>query len=221
MRLLCVRDEAVARLLCGRVEELTAELPLTDKAMEFMHWKEHGCRWTESLMTGVVPEDLKRVFTAGRAASSRGSAKASPATCTQPFKGHRCMRCWYPGRTSRTRRPCPRSPNGWRRWHMPLANGLTLGWSRIMLRSGSGPAWCLHSPGPRYVVPWYEALTVGVNLGSRCSQTIHLLEASWAGPVKYCRSSSNHYATSRFWRWPPCLMWGRCGGMTGNCGGSF
>ena len=50
MRLLCARDEEVARLLCGCVEEFTAELPLTYGAMEFLAWKEHGCRWTESLI---------------------------------------------------------------------------------------------------------------------------------------------------------------------------
>ena len=76
MSLLCARDEAVARLLCGSVEEWTAELFLTDRAMGFLAWKEHGCRWTESLMTGVIPGDLKRLFAAVRAASSRGSAKA-------------------------------------------------------------------------------------------------------------------------------------------------
>ena len=76
MRILCGRDEAVARLLCGRVEDFTAELPLADKAMEFLASKEHGCRWTEALMTGVVPGDLKRLFAAVRAASSRGSTKA-------------------------------------------------------------------------------------------------------------------------------------------------
>ena len=47
MRLLCARDEEVARLLCGRVEEFTTELPLMDRAMEFLAWKEHGCRWTD------------------------------------------------------------------------------------------------------------------------------------------------------------------------------
>ena len=138
--------------------------------MEFLAWKEHGCEWTESLMAGVVPGDLKRLFATGRAASSRGPAKAKhfvedmiqigedvyarrnhrltyimqlpmqdrrravyaflrvtppsvrrrgesssshrgtrstafPATCKRPLKGHRCMRCWYPGRTSRMRRP--------------------------------------------------------------------------------------------------------------------
>ena len=36
MRLLCAWDEAVARLLCGRVEDFAAELPLTDGAMEFL-----------------------------------------------------------------------------------------------------------------------------------------------------------------------------------------
>ena len=76
MRLLCARDEEVARLLCRRVEEFTAELPLTDMAVEFLAWREHGCRWTESLMAGVVPGDLKRLFAAVRAASSRGPAKA-------------------------------------------------------------------------------------------------------------------------------------------------
>ena len=76
MRLLCARDEEVAGLLCRRVEEFTAELPLTDRAVEFVAWREHGCRWTESLMAGVVPGDLKRLFAAVRAASSRGPAKA-------------------------------------------------------------------------------------------------------------------------------------------------
>ena len=76
MRLLCARDEEVARLLCGRVEEFIAELPLTDRAVEFLAWKEPGCRWTESLMAGVVPGDLKRLFATVRAASSRGLAKA-------------------------------------------------------------------------------------------------------------------------------------------------
>ena len=112
-------------------------------------------------------------------------------------------------------------PHWMRRWHRPLANGSNLGWSKIILRSGSTPVWCPHSPGPRYVVPWYEALTVGVNLGSTCSQTIRRLEKSWAGPVKYCRSSINRCATSQLLRWPPGLMWGRCGCMTGSCGGSF
>ena len=76
MRLLCARDEEVARLLCRRVVEFTAELPLADRAVEFLAWREHGCRWTESLMAGVIPGDLKRQFAAVRAASSRGPAKA-------------------------------------------------------------------------------------------------------------------------------------------------
>ena len=63
-------------ILCRRVEEFTAELLLTDRAVEFVAWREHGCRWTESLMAGVVPGDLKRQFAAVRAASSRGPAKA-------------------------------------------------------------------------------------------------------------------------------------------------
>ena len=75
MRLLCARDKEVPGLLCRRVEEFTAE-PLTDRAVQFVAWKEHGCRWTESLMAGVVPRDLKRLFAAVRAASSRGPAKA-------------------------------------------------------------------------------------------------------------------------------------------------
>ena len=53
MRLLCARDEEVAGLLCRRVEEFTAELPLTDRAVEFVAWREHLCRWTESLMAGT------------------------------------------------------------------------------------------------------------------------------------------------------------------------
>ena len=66
----------MARLLCGRVEEFTADLPLTDRAMELLAWKEHGCRWTESLMAGVVPRDLKRLLAMVWAASSRGPTKA-------------------------------------------------------------------------------------------------------------------------------------------------
>ena len=73
---LCARDEEVATLLCRRVEELTAELPLMHRAVEFMAWREHGCRWTESLMAGVIPGDLKRQFAAVRAASFQGPAKA-------------------------------------------------------------------------------------------------------------------------------------------------
>ena len=177
MRLLCARDEEVAGLLCRRVEEFTAELPLTDRAVEFVAWREHGCRWTESLMAGVVPGDLKRQFAAVRAASfgalprpgslwrtwsrlgkmcmpagtigsprscscrckieggrytrscevthpsarrqggSNGVRRgtrlpASPTTCRQPFRGHRCTHCWCHGRTSRTKRPCPCSLDG-------------------------------------------------------------------------------------------------------------
>ena len=52
----------VARLLCERVEEFAAELPPADRAIEFLAWKEHGCRWTESMMTGVVPGDPKRLI---------------------------------------------------------------------------------------------------------------------------------------------------------------
>ena len=76
MRLLCARDEEVAQLLCRRVVEFTAKLPLTDRAVEFLAWREHGCTWTESLMAGVIPGDLKRQFAAVRAASSRGLGKA-------------------------------------------------------------------------------------------------------------------------------------------------
>ena len=76
MCLLCARHEEVARLLCGRVEEFIAEIPLTERAVEFLAWKEHGCRWTESLVAGVVPGDLKRLFATVQAASSRGPAKA-------------------------------------------------------------------------------------------------------------------------------------------------
>ena len=78
LRIMCERDEAVARLLCVKVEELTADLPLADKAMEFMSWKYHGCRWTDSLMRGVVPGETKRLFGAVRAALARGPAKAKP-----------------------------------------------------------------------------------------------------------------------------------------------
>ena len=182
MRLLCARDEEVARLLCRHVVEFTAEFPLTDRAVEFLAWREHGRRWTESLMAGVIairgPEAAVRgnaggvvpgpcegqAFCGGhgqlgklcmpartirspRSCSCRckidggqctrscevihpsarqqgGSnsvrrgmrSTASPATCRRPFRGHRCMRCWCQGRTSRTRRPRPCSLTRWRRW---------------------------------------------------------------------------------------------------------
>ena len=76
MRLVCARDKEVAMLLCGRVEEFTAESPLTDRVVDFLACQEHGCRWTESLMAGVVPGDLKRLFATVRAESSTGPAKA-------------------------------------------------------------------------------------------------------------------------------------------------
>ena len=219
MRLLCARDEEVAGLLCRRVEEFTAELPLTDRAVEFVAWREHGSRWTESPIAGVVPGDLKRLFAAVRAASSRGPAKArlfvedmvqigedvyahrnhrltqimqlpmqdrrravyarscevthpsarrqggsngvrrgtrlpaSPATCGQPFKGHRCTHCWCHGRASRTKRACPCSLTGWRRWGRPSASGSVPRWRGTSRHSGSGPAWCRRSRGPWCVVP--------------------------------------------------------------------
>ena len=78
MRILCARDEAVARLLCEKVGEIYSELPLVDREMEFMSWKEHTCTWMESLMTRVVPRDLKRLFMTVRATSSRVPAKAKP-----------------------------------------------------------------------------------------------------------------------------------------------
>ena len=77
MRMLCARDKAVARLLCAKMEEITADLPRADKTMGFMSWKEHGCRWTESLMTGVVPGDLRQLFAVVRAASSGGLLRRS------------------------------------------------------------------------------------------------------------------------------------------------
>ena len=76
LRILCERDEVVARLLCAKVVEFIADLPIANRAMEFMPWKEHGCKWTESLMAGVVPTELKRLFVAVWPASSRGPAKA-------------------------------------------------------------------------------------------------------------------------------------------------
>ena len=64
MRIMCARDETVARLLCAKVEEFIADVPLADRAIGFISWKENGCRWTESLMIGVVPGDPKRLFAA-------------------------------------------------------------------------------------------------------------------------------------------------------------
>ena len=76
MRLLCARDEEAARLLCRPVVGFTAELPLMDRAVEFMAWREQSCSRTAGLMECVVSGDLKQLFAAVRAASSRGPAKA-------------------------------------------------------------------------------------------------------------------------------------------------
>ena len=73
MRITCEWDQAVAR---SKVEEFTADLPLAGKAMEFMSSKEHRCKWTESLVPGVLPGDFRRLFAMVRAASSRDPAKA-------------------------------------------------------------------------------------------------------------------------------------------------
>ena len=51
MRSICERSPEVAGALCAR----TGDLPLADRAMEFMSWKEHGIHWLVSLMVGVVP----------------------------------------------------------------------------------------------------------------------------------------------------------------------
>ena len=75
LRIMWERDEAVARLLCAKVKEFTADMPAADRAMDFMSWKEHGCKWRESLMAGVVPGELKPLFVAV-SASSRGPVKA-------------------------------------------------------------------------------------------------------------------------------------------------
>ena len=101
----------------------------------------------------VTPPSVRRQ--GGSGSCRRGTrTMAFPATCRRPFKGHRCMRCWCSSLTSRTRRPCPRSPNGWRQWHRPLASRSSPGWARIIPRSGNDPVWCHHSLGPHYVVPW-------------------------------------------------------------------
>ena len=76
LRKLCERDKGATRLLCAKVEEFTADLPLGDRAMEFMSSKKHGCKWTESLLEGVVPVELKQLFATVRVASSRGPANA-------------------------------------------------------------------------------------------------------------------------------------------------
>ena len=72
----CGRPEEYALLMCMKVAEFTAKQPLVDRAMEFMSWKEQGCKWRESLMARVVPGDHLRLFAMVRAASSRGVAKA-------------------------------------------------------------------------------------------------------------------------------------------------
>ena len=77
VHIMCERDEADAQLLCAKVEQFTADLPLQHRGMEFMFWNEHGCKWTESLMAGVVPGGLKRLFAAVRVAPSPGPAKAN------------------------------------------------------------------------------------------------------------------------------------------------
>ena len=76
MGILCERDEGIARLLCTKVEEFTAHLPVVDTALDFMSWRERGRDGPESLLAGVVPSYLRRLFAMVRAASFRGPAKA-------------------------------------------------------------------------------------------------------------------------------------------------
>ena len=76
LHITCERDADVVRSLCAKVEEVTRDLPLADRAMVFRSWKEHGIRWTVSMMVGVVTGDLRRLFAVVRAASPRGPAKA-------------------------------------------------------------------------------------------------------------------------------------------------
>ena len=70
----CERDEAVAWLLCAKVEEFTADLPLAHRAMKGLE----GARMQvdKVLMARVVPGELKWLFATVRAASSRGPVKA-------------------------------------------------------------------------------------------------------------------------------------------------
>ena len=75
MRILCKRDEGVAWLLCTKVGDFIAHLQLADKANEFMSWKEHGCKWTESLMAIMVRRHLKGLFAMVGAVSFRAPAK--------------------------------------------------------------------------------------------------------------------------------------------------
>ena len=103
----------------------------------------------------------------------------SPATCRRTFTRHRCMLCWFPGRTSCSRRLCLRCPNGWRRWHRLLANGSRPGWPRIIPRFRSSAVGCPQSPGRQNLVPWYVARTVKAILGSRCFQAILLSLKRW------------------------------------------
>ena len=98
---------------------------------------------------------------------------SSPTTRRQTFRGHRCMRCWCPGRTSRTRRRCPRSPTGWRRWCRPSTSASVPGWLGTTLRSGSGPAWYRRSHGlfdrqlRRVTLAVTERRSVAVFVGSK------------------------------------------------------
>ena len=285
MRLLCARDEEVVQLLCGRVEEFTAELPLTDRAREFLPWKEHGCRWTESLMAGVVPGDLKRLFATVRAASSRGPAKANLFVedmiqigedvyarrhhwLTQimqlPMQDRRkAVYAFLRGDTpfcpaaGRVQQQPPCNPfdgltgNLQATFQRAPLNALLVSRSYITYEEAmsSFPHWmaAVAQAFSQWIESWmvrdYPAFrersrmvsaqswaTVRgtmvrgpngrVNRGSRCSQTIRLLETSWAGLVRCYRSSSNLCATSQFWQWPLCSTWGRCGCMTGSCGES-
>ena len=71
MRLLCARDRTWHNFCAG-----VWGSSLTNTVVEFLAWREHGCRWTESLLAGIIPGDLKRQFAALPAASSRGPAKA-------------------------------------------------------------------------------------------------------------------------------------------------
>ena len=52
------------------------DLPCADRAMEFISWYEHGCKWTDSVIAGVLLGELRRLIVMVRATSPPGSVEA-------------------------------------------------------------------------------------------------------------------------------------------------
>ena len=131
MRIKCKWDELVARLLCAKVEEFTAHLPVANRAVEFISWKEARCKWTESPIAGVIPSVLQRLFATVQTATSRGRAKAKLFLEDIIVVGED----GYPGEIVHSKQSCS-CCRGFREERRTLSSAVTRDFARLLAGSG-------------------------------------------------------------------------------------